>query len=133
MGGTFSTSRKKSQVDVGYVEAARRVNRTSRPRRIRHSNEKKVSKLIGWCSTSLPRQDNIHSLANVAEPVSSSRQLCSYSRTSQDFMKPEGLTPCSQKPSTGPILSHINPVHTASSYLSRIHFNIVYPPTYWSS
>jgi hypothetical protein len=31
-----------------------------------------------------------------------SRQLCSYSRTSQHFMEPEGSLPCSEQPSTGP-------------------------------
>jgi hypothetical protein len=30
-------------------------------------------------------------------------------------------------------LSPINPVHTIPSYLSKIHFNIVHPPTSWSS
>jgi hypothetical protein len=37
-----------------------------------------------------------------AEPFLRSRQLCSYSRTSQHFMEPEGSLPCSQKPYTGP-------------------------------
>jgi hypothetical protein len=32
-----------------------------------------------------------------------------------------------------PILSQIDPIHTISSYLSKIHFNIVHPPTSWSS
>jgi hypothetical protein len=36
------------------------------------------------------------------EPFLRSCQLCSYSRTSQYFMEPEGSLPCSQKPSTGP-------------------------------
>jgi hypothetical protein len=37
-----------------------------------------------------------------AEPFLRNRQLCSYSRTSQHFMQPEGSLPCSQEPSTGP-------------------------------
>jgi hypothetical protein len=37
-----------------------------------------------------------------AEPFLRSCQLCSYSRTSQHFMEPEGSLPCSQEPSTGP-------------------------------
>jgi hypothetical protein len=37
-----------------------------------------------------------------AEPFSRSRQLCSYSRTSQRFMEPESPLPCSQEPSAGP-------------------------------
>jgi hypothetical protein len=28
-----------------------------------------------------------------------------------------------------PILSQINPIHPNPSYLSKIHFNIVHPPT----
>jgi hypothetical protein len=32
-----------------------------------------------------------------------------------------------------PILNQINPIHTILSYLSKIHFNIVHPPTSWSS
>jgi hypothetical protein len=36
------------------------------------------------------------------EPFLRSRQLCSYSRTSQHFIEPEGSIPCSQEHSTGP-------------------------------
>jgi hypothetical protein len=39
-----------------------------------------------------------------AEPFIRSCQLCSHSRTSQHFMEPEGSSPCSQEPSTGPYL-----------------------------
>jgi hypothetical protein len=31
-----------------------------------------------------------------------------------------------------PPLVPINPIHTTSSYLSKIHFNIVHPPTSWA-
>jgi hypothetical protein len=31
------------------------------------------------------------------------------------------------------ILSQINPVHTTPSYLSKIHVNIIHPPTSWPS
>jgi hypothetical protein len=41
-------------------------------------------------------------LTHGAEPFLTSRQLCSYSRTFQHFMEPEGSVPCSQEPSTGP-------------------------------
>jgi hypothetical protein len=37
-----------------------------------------------------------------AEPYLRSCQLCSHSVTSQDFKEPEGSSPCSQEPSTGP-------------------------------
>jgi hypothetical protein len=42
------------------------------------------------------------SLTHGAEPFLRSRQLCSYSKTSQCFMEPEGSLPRSQEPSTGP-------------------------------
>jgi hypothetical protein len=44
-------------------------------------------------------------------------------------MEPEGSLPYSQVH----ILSLIDPVHTILSYLSKIHFNIVHPPTSCSS
>jgi hypothetical protein len=31
-----------------------------------------------------------------------------------------------------PILSQISPVHTTPFYLSKIHFNMIHPPTSWS-
>jgi hypothetical protein len=43
-----------------------------------------------------------HSFTHRAEPFLRSCQLCSYSRTSQHFMEPEGSLPCSQEPSTCP-------------------------------
>jgi hypothetical protein len=46
-------------------------------------------------------------------------------------MEPEGLSLHSQEPSTGPYPEpdRSNPYHTIPSYLSKIHFNIVHPPT----
>jgi hypothetical protein len=38
-----------------------------------------------------------------------------------------------KSPPLVPILSHINPIHSIPSYLSKMHFNIVHPPTSWSS
>jgi hypothetical protein len=43
-----------------------------------------------------------HLLTYGAEPFLRSSQLCSHSRTSQNFMETEGSSPCSQEPSTGP-------------------------------
>jgi hypothetical protein len=34
-----------------------------------------------------------------------------------------------KSPPLVPILSHVNPIHTIPSYLTKIHFNIVHPPT----
>jgi hypothetical protein len=38
-----------------------------------------------------------------------------------------------KSPPLVPILSQIDPVHTTPSYLTKIYFNIVRPPTSWSS
>jgi hypothetical protein len=38
-----------------------------------------------------------------------------------------------KSPAMVPILNQINPIHTIPSYFSKIHFNIVHPPTTWSS
>jgi hypothetical protein len=59
-------------------------------------------------------------------------QLCEYSRTSQHFMELKGLLPCSQEPYTGP---YPKPDRSSPYYptLSKIYFNIVLPPTSWSS
>jgi hypothetical protein len=67
-----------------------------------------------------------------AESLLRSCQLCSHSGTSQHFEEPE-CSPCSQEPSTGPFLSQIDPVRINPFNLSKIYFNIVYPPTSWSS
>jgi hypothetical protein len=66
-----------------------------------------------------------------AEPFLRSRQLHSHSRISQHFMETEGSLPCSQEPSTGPYpaAEQSSPVHTTPSYLSKIHLNIILPPT----
>jgi hypothetical protein len=65
-----------------------------------------------------------------AEPFLKSHQFYSYSRISQHFMEPEGSLACSQEHSTGP---YPEPAQSTPSYLSMIHFNIVHPPTPWSS
>jgi ribosomal protein L28 len=56
---------------------------------------------------------NYRSLNHGAEPFLRSRHLCSYSRTSQHFMEPEGSLPCPQEPSTGP---HPEPDQSNPSY-----------------
>jgi hypothetical protein len=38
-----------------------------------------------------------------------------------------------KSPPLVPILSQFDPAHTIPSFLSKIHYNIVHPPTSWSS
>jgi hypothetical protein len=77
----------------------------------------------------------VMSLTHGAEPLLRSHQLCSYSRTSQHFMEPEGSLPCSQEPFAGPYPEpdQSNPYRTIPLYLPKIQFYIVYPPTSWFS
>jgi hypothetical protein len=51
-----------------------------------------------------------------------------------NFKEPKGSPPCSQEPSTGPYPDPVqsSPYHPILS-LFKIHFNIVHPPTSWSS
>jgi hypothetical protein len=65
----------------------------------------------------------VYLLTYGAEPFLRSCQLCSYLRTSQHFMEPEGSLPCSQELSTGPYpeSDRSSPNHPI---LSKIHFNI---------
>jgi hypothetical protein len=48
-------------------------------------------------------------------------------------MEPEGSLPSSEEPSTGPYPKPNQPVNNTPSYLSKIHFNIIHPPTSFSS
>jgi hypothetical protein len=64
------------------------------------------------------------SLTHGAKPFLRSRQLCSYSRTSQHFMEPEGSLPCSQEPSTGPY-PESGPLSPYQPILPKIRLNII--------
>jgi hypothetical protein len=52
-----------------------------------------------------------------------------------NFKEPEGSSPRSQEPFTGPYPEpdRSSPYHPIPSYLSKMYFNIVHPPTSWSS
>jgi hypothetical protein len=72
-------------------------------------------------------------LTHGAEAFLRSCQLCSHSRTPQRFMEPEGSLRIHKSSPPVPILSHIDRIPTIPSYLTKIHINIVHPPTSWSS
>jgi hypothetical protein len=48
-------------------------------------------------------------------------------------MEPNDSMRIQKSPPPVPIPSQINLVHTTLSYLSKTNFNIIHPPTYWSS
>jgi hypothetical protein len=58
-----------------------------------------------------------------------SHQFLFYSRISQHFMAPEGSSPCSHAPSTGPCPAsgHSSPNHRILLYFFKIHLNIILP------
>jgi hypothetical protein len=76
---------------------------------------------------------HIIKLTHGAEPFLRSRQLCSYSQEFPSILRnPKVHFRVHMSPPLAPILIQIIPVHTTPSYLSKIHFNIVHPPTPWS-
>jgi hypothetical protein len=67
-----------------------------------------------------------------AEPFLKSHQLCSYSRTSQYLMEPEGSLPCSHGTSTNPYLepdqsSPYHPILSLQDPLLSIHPHLGLP------
>jgi hypothetical protein len=47
-------------------------------------------------------------------------------------MESEFAQSCSQEPSSGPYHDPDQTSHIALSYISKMYFNIIHPPTAWS-
>jgi hypothetical protein len=80
----------------------------------------------------LPKEN--YRLHKGAEPFLRSRELCTQELPSI-LWNPKVHHLVHKSPPMVPTLSQIDPVHTIPSYLSnnKIYFNIVHPPTSWSS
>jgi hypothetical protein len=72
-------------------------------------------------------------LTHGAERFWRSCQLCSHSRCPSVLWNPKVHYRLHKSPPPVSILSQIDPIPTIPSYLSKINFNIVHPPTSWST
>jgi hypothetical protein len=98
---------------------------SSSARTTRHWEFFLVHSMQVLCQPRLCKGDHA-SLTHGAEPFLRSRQLCSYSRTSQHFMECEGSLPCSQEPSTGPYPEpdQSSPYHFTTSLSTHLRLGL---------
>jgi hypothetical protein len=79
---------------------------------------------------------SIHSFSHSLMELSTSSEAANCAATQEPpsiLWNPKVHYRVHKSPPLVPILSQINSVHTIPSYLYTIHFNIVHPPTFWSS
>jgi hypothetical protein len=88
------------------------------------------------CVVHIIRTNNTNNTLTNFMEVSSSREATSCAATQEFYntlWNPKIHYRVHKSPSLVHILSQINPVHTTSSCLFKIHFNIIHLPTSWSS
>jgi hypothetical protein len=124
--GPFRSSSSKIYIQIYHVHVFSPVITSDR------TNEYSCHQGLWRPCELLLRCKFTHSLTHGAEPFLRSRQLCSYSRTSQHFMELEGLLSYSQEPFTGPYpepdpSSPFHPISLRSSSILPTHIHLGVP------
>jgi hypothetical protein len=120
---TLETSRKKGIQSLSSGWGMSQTFQCSRERMTPIGCEFVGSQDLSRLFTELFTSDRAYKgLTKGTDPFLGSRQLCSYSKTSQHFMEPEGSLSCSQEPSTGPYPEpdRSSPYHPILSLLRSI-------------
>jgi hypothetical protein len=125
-----------SYFDLDYLTAWLPVTRLSRIYCI--SNSMPVSETCFYLCSLKPDQIKIKQKGYLLTELSTfweAANCAAIQEIPSNFKEPEGSSPCLQEPSTGPYPEPVRSslYHPIPSYLPKIHFNIVHPPTCWSS
>jgi hypothetical protein len=80
--------------------------------------------------TQIPKKILTYNLLTELSPSWEAANCGAILEIPSNFKEPEGSSPCSQEPSTGP---YPEPVRSSPYHPILLHFNIVHPPMSWSS